>query len=90
MVPGDSHGPDGPRNDKFGRLKRKGRAFALPKIFTYQQPKPQIRLRICQMELQPLQQLVLQLKKYILPTSLSDLSREDKGIVSDFSHFFKL
>ena len=42
------------------------------------------------MELQSLQQLVLQLKKYILPTSLSDLSREDKGIVSEFSHFFKL
>ena len=41
------------------------------------------------MELQSLQQLVLQLKKYILPTSLSDLSREDKGIVSDFSHFCK-
>ena len=42
------------------------------------------------MEPQPAQQLVLQLKKYILPTSLSDLSREDKGIVSDFAFYFKL
>ena len=39
---------------------------------------------------QPLQQLVLQLKKYILPTSLSDLSLEDKEIVSDFRLHFKL
>ena len=37
-----------------------------------QQPMPQNRLRICQMALQSLQQLVLQVKKNILPTSLSE------------------
>jgi len=39
----------------------------------HQQPKPpQIRLRICQMEQQPVLQPELQEKKNILPTSLSE------------------
>ena len=53
-----------------------------------QQPKPQIRLRICQMELQSVLQLVLQEKKNILPTSFSEFaSRRQVGFYPIESRF---
>lgn len=49
----------------------------------YQQPKPHIRLRICQMELHSVLQVLLQPKKNILLTSfVQDMSREDRRIIT--------
>ena len=68
--------------DHSGFLHKK---TALPKqsrnVLPYQQPVPQIWLRICQMEPQPVLQQLPPKKKYILPTSFSVFaSRRQVGL----------